>query len=59
MPKKKVNPAEEPEQTAAMTVEQAGEEATAPPGELPKDMGAPDGSPPPEFGEPGDRKSVV
>ena len=57
MPKKKVNPAEEPEQTAAMTVEQAGEEATAPPGELPKDMGAPDGSPPPEFGEPGNAVS--
>lgn len=56
MPKKKITPAEEPEQTAGLT-EQAGEEAPAPPGELPQDMGAPDGSPPPEPGELGDAVS--
>lgn len=56
MPKKKITPAEEPEQTAGL-MEQAGEEATAPPGGPPRDMGAPDGSPPLEFGEPGDAVS--
>ena len=50
MPKKKITPAEEPEQTAGL-MEQAGEEATAPPGGPPRDMGAPDGSPPLEFGD--------
>lgn len=57
MPKKKVNPAEEPEQTAAMTAEQAGEEAHAALGETPQDMGASGGSPLPELGEPGDAMS--
>ena len=51
MPKKKITPAEEPEQTAAMTAEQAGEEAPAALGEMPQGAGAPDGSPPPEPGE--------
>lgn len=50
MPKKKTTPAEEPEQTAGL-MEQAGEEATAPSGEPPQDMGTPHTSPPPEFGE--------
>lgn len=56
MPKKKVNPAEEPEQTAE-PMEQAGEEAAAPLGEPHQDMGAPDGSPLPELGEPGNAMS--
>lgn len=56
MPKKKITPAEEPEQTAGL-MEQAGEEATAPPGEPPQDMGAPDCSPPPEFRESDDAMS--
>lgn len=53
MPKKKITPAEEPEQAAGL-LEQAGEEATAPSGEPPQGMDAPDGGPPPEPGEPGD-----
>ena len=57
MPKKKVNPAEEPEQTAAMTAEQAGEEAHTALGETPQDMGASGGNPLPELGEPGDAMS--
>lgn len=56
MPKKKITPAEEPEQTAGL-MEQAGEEATAPSGEPPQDMGTPDASPPPEFGESDDAMS--
>lgn len=53
MPKKKVNPAEEPEQTAGR-MEQAGEEAPAPMGEPPQDMGTRDDALPPELGETGD-----
>ena len=53
MPKKKITPAEEPEQTAGL-MEQAGEEATAPPGEPPQDVGAPNDSPPLEVGELGE-----
>lgn len=53
MPKKKIIPAEEPEQTAGL-MEQAGEEAPAPPGEPSQNVGAPDGSPPLEFGDSGD-----
>lgn len=56
MPKKKVNPAEEPEKTAGL-MEQAVEEATAALGEMPQNTGAPDDSPPLEFGEPGDAMS--
>ena len=56
MPKKKITPAEEPEQTAGL-IGQAGEEPLAPPGELPQDMDAPDGGPPPEPGEPNDAMS--
>ena len=56
MPKKKITPAEEPEQTAGL-MEQAGGKATAPPGEPPQDMGAPDGSPPLEFGDSDDAMS--
>ena len=51
MPKKKITPAEEPEQTADGLMGQAGEELPAPPGELPQNTGAPDGSLSPEFGE--------
>ena len=50
MPKKKVNPAEEPEKTAGL-MEQAVEEATAALGEMPQGAGAPGGSPPLEFGD--------
>ena len=53
MPRKKINPSEEPEQTAGL-MEQAGEEALAPPGEAPQDMGAPNDSPPLEVGELGE-----
>ena len=53
MPKKKITPAEEPEQTAGL-MEQAGEAATAPPGEPPQDVGAPNDSPPLEVGELGE-----
>ena len=56
MPKKKITPAEEPEQTAGL-MEQAVEEATAALGEMPQNTGAPDDSPPLEFGEPGDAMS--
>ncbi len=58
MPKKKITPAEEPEQTAEL-MEQAGEEATAPSGEPPQDMGTPGGSLLPEFGEPGDAPDLT
>ncbi len=54
MPKKKITPAEEPEQTADGLMGQAGEELPAPPGELPQDTGVPDGSLSPELGEPGE-----
>ena len=53
MPKKKVNPAEGPEQAAGL-MEQVGEEAPAPMGEPPQDMGVPDDAVPPELGEAGD-----
>ncbi len=56
MPKKKITPAEEPEQTAGL-MEQAVEEATAALGEMPQNTVAPDDSPPLEFGEPGDAMS--
>lgn len=65
MPKKKVNPTEEPEQTTGL-MGQAGEELPAPPGEPPQDTGAPDGAlpisgdnpGPPEDGE-GDTPEVM
>ena len=53
MPKKKVNPTEEPDQTAGR-IEQAGEEAPAPMGEPPQDMGTCDDALHPELGEAGD-----
>ena len=53
MPKKKVNPAEEPEQ-AAGRMEQAGEDTPAPMGEPPQDMGTRDDALHPELGEAGD-----
>ena len=53
MPKKKVNPAEEPEQ-AAGRMEQAGEDTPAPMGEPPQDMGMRDDALHPELGEAGD-----
>lgn len=51
MPKKKVNAVEEPEQTAAVLAEQAGEEALAPPEEPLQDTDPPGGVLPPESGE--------
>ncbi len=49
MPKKKVNPTEEPEQTPDELVEQAGTELPAPPEEPPQDADTSDESPPPEL----------
>lgn len=54
MPKKKVNAVEEPEQTADVLAEQAGEKALAPPEGPPQDTNPPGGSLPPESGETGD-----
>ena len=52
MPKKKVNSAEEPEQTTGL-MGQAGEELPAPPEEPPQDKGAPDGALPISGDNPG------
>ena len=54
MPKKKVNAVEEPEQTAAVLSEQAGEEAHALPEEPPQDTNPSGGALPPESGATGD-----
>ena len=54
MPRKKINPSEEPEQTAAMEAEQPGMDAPATLEGPPQDMGAPDNGLPMEMGEQGE-----
>ncbi len=58
MPRKKINPAEEPQQAAVEVAEQAELENPALLGELPQDTDGPGADSPPELGEPGDGLST-